>query len=61
MALDEPLGWNEALGKESALTRRWLILHSVTHEFHHKGQAPALARMLGHSHPGKPDTDLVDP
>ena len=59
--LDEPLGWNEALGKESELTRRWLILHSVTHEFHHKGQALALARMLGYPHPGKPDTDLVDP
>lgn len=60
-ALDEPLGWNEALGKESVLTQRWLILHSVTHEFHHKGQALALARVLGYPHPGKPDTDLVDP
>ena len=59
--LDAPLGWNEALGKESPLTRRWLILHSVTHEFHHKGQALALARALGHPHSGKPDTDLVDP
>lgn len=44
-----------------ALTQRWLILHPITHEFHHKGQALALARVLGHPHPGNPDTDLVDP
>jgi uncharacterized damage-inducible protein DinB len=43
------------------LTQRWLILHTITHEFHHKGQALALARVLGHPHPGNPDTDLVDP
>ncbi|MGL4612054.1 MAG: DinB family protein [Trueperaceae bacterium] len=35
-------------------------MHPITHEFHHKGQALALARVLGHPHPG-PDTDLVDP
>lgn len=60
-ALDEPLGWNRALNKTSGLTQRWLILQPVTHEFHHKGQALALARALGYPHPGKPDTDLVDP
>jgi uncharacterized damage-inducible protein DinB len=42
-------------------TKRWLILHPITHEFHHKGQALALARVLGHPHPGNPDTDLVEP
>ncbi|GEM49615.1 DNA damage-inducible protein DinB [Deinococcus cellulosilyticus NBRC 106333 = KACC 11606] len=42
-------------------TQRWLILHPITHEFHHKGQALALARILGHPHPGSPDTDLVPP
>lgn len=42
-------------------TQRWLILHTITHEFHHKGQALALARVLGHPHPGNPDADLVDP
>lgn len=60
-SLDEPIGWNAALNKTSGLTQRWLILHPVTHEFHHKGQALALARVLGYPHPGKPDTDLVDP
>jgi uncharacterized damage-inducible protein DinB len=43
------------------LTQRWLMLHTITHEFHHKGQALALARVLGYPHPGNPDTDLVDP
>jgi uncharacterized damage-inducible protein DinB len=43
------------------LTQRWLILHTITHEFHHKGQALALARVLGYPHPGHPDTDLVNP
>jgi uncharacterized damage-inducible protein DinB len=46
---------------EQTLTPRWLILHTITHEFHHKGQALALARVLGHPHPGNPDTDLVVP
>ena len=59
--LDEPFSWTSASGWTHTLTRRWLILHPITHEFHHKGQALALARVLGYPHPGKPDTDLVDP
>lgn len=61
IALDESFTWTSASGTTHELTQRWLILHTVTHEFHHKGQALALARVLGHPHPGKPDTDLVDP
>ena len=60
-ALDERFDWISSTGKTSSLTRRWLVLHPITHEFHHKGQALALARVLGYPHPGKPDTDLVDP
>lgn len=60
-AVDEPFIWVSPTGKTSSLTRRWLILHPITHEFHHKGQALALARVLSFPHPGKPDTDLVDP
>lgn len=60
-ALDEPLGWNRALNDTSSLTQRWLILHPVTHEFHHKGQALALARVLGYPHPSSPNTNLVYP
>jgi uncharacterized damage-inducible protein DinB len=60
-AWDEPFTWTSSSGYTHTLTRRWLILHPITHEFHHKGQALALARMLGYPHPGNPDTDLVDP
>lgn len=60
-ALDQPFTWTSASGYTHTLTRRWLILHPITHEFHHKGQALALARVLGRPHPGNPDTDLVDP
>ncbi|MCA9837348.1 MAG: DinB family protein [Trueperaceae bacterium] len=60
-SLDEPFSWTSPKGYKEILTRRWLILHPITHEFHHKGQALALARVLGHSHPGNPDTDLVTP
>ena len=59
--LDAPFIWTSPSGEDVKLSRRWLILHSVTHEFHHKGQALALARAIGHPHPGNPDTDLVDP
>ena len=54
--LDEP--FTSPSGQ--TFTKRWLILHPITHEFHHKGQALALARVLGHPHPGSPDTDLVE-
>jgi uncharacterized damage-inducible protein DinB len=57
-APDEPFGWTSPSGRTTTLTRRWLFLHTITHEFHHKGQALALARVLGHPHPGKPDTSL---
>lgn len=43
------------------VTRRWLLLHPITHEFHHKGQMLALARVLGHPYPPGPDTDLLLP
>lgn len=59
--LDAPLTWTTPEGHREVLSRRWLLLHPITHEFHHKGQALALARVLGHPHPGVPDTDLVAP
>ena len=43
------------------VTRRWLLLHPFTHEFHHKGQLLALGRVLGHPYPPGPDTDLLLP
>ena len=58
---DEALSYTSSSGRTELLTRRWLILHPITHEFHHKGQALALARVLGYPHPGVPDADLVTP
>ncbi|HZJ10372.1 MAG TPA: DinB family protein [Trueperaceae bacterium] len=60
-ALDEPVVWTAPEGHQETFTRFWLVLHPITHEFHHKGQALALARVLGHPHHGTPDTDLVTP
>lgn len=59
--LDQPVVWTAPEGHQETFSRRWLILHPITHEFHHKGQALALARVLGHPHHGTPDTDLVSP
>ncbi|HEX7004419.1 MAG TPA: DinB family protein [Trueperaceae bacterium] len=58
---DEPIRWTSPEGYEEVLSGRWLIAHPITHEFHHKGQSLALARVLGFPHPGRPDTDLVPP
>lgn len=38
------------------VTPLWLMTHTITHEFHHKGQIVAMARCLGYA---PPDTDLV--
>jgi uncharacterized damage-inducible protein DinB len=59
--VDAPMPWTAPEGHQEVLSRRWLILHPITHEFHHKGQALALARVLGRPHPGSPDTDLIAP
>lgn len=40
------------------VTPRWLFTHTVTHEFHHKGQITDMCRHLGHP---TPDTDLILP
>lgn len=49
--------WDEVMEKElpwrkdSGIVRkspRQLLMHAVTHEFHHKGQIVAMLRMLGH-------------
>lgn len=36
----------------------WLLAHTITHEFHHKGQVVALGRLHGHP---PPETDLAIP
>ncbi len=54
--LDEGVAWHGDM-----LTRRWLVLHPITHEFHHKGQVASLGRALGHPVPEGTDLDLVPP
>ena len=43
------------------VSQRWLIMHPVTHEFHHKGQLLALGRVLGFPLAPSQDTDLTLP
>jgi uncharacterized damage-inducible protein DinB len=60
--LDEVYEWTPP-GRDRTVrvSQRWLILHPLTHEFHHKGQMVALGRVLGYPAPAAYDTDLVNP
>jgi uncharacterized damage-inducible protein DinB len=44
--------------KRLTVTPRWLFTHTVTHEFHHKGQIVTIARQLGYP---PVETDLAAP
>jgi uncharacterized damage-inducible protein DinB len=59
--LDAPLELTLPEGNLMMVSQRWLILHPITHEFHHKGQLLALARVLGHPLPEDMFADLVTP
>lgn len=50
-----PVPWQEEYEELSVL---WLFTHTITHEFHHKGQIVSMARKLGYV---PDDTDLVVP
>ena len=53
--ISRKVNWKE---EEEELSPLWLLTHTITHEFHHKGQIVTLARALGY----KPvDTDLLTP
>lgn len=52
-SLDTSVEYRSRSGRVLRPTRRWLLLHPVTHEFHHKGQAFALARALGFPYSGE--------
>lgn len=54
--LDVPFEWHG-----ERFTWRWLLMHPVTHEFHHKGQLASLGRILGYPVPEGTDLDLVLP
>ncbi|HET7629466.1 MAG TPA: DinB family protein [Bacillales bacterium] len=40
------------------LTPLWLLTHTMTHEFHHKGQIVSMSRQMGYV---PEDTDLISP
>ncbi|QSO52690.1 DinB family protein [Alicyclobacillus curvatus] len=52
----EPI-YNDTQGPVG-FTPLWLMTHTMTHEFHHKGQIVTMARQLGYV---PPDTDLIFP
>ncbi len=43
------------------VTKRWLIVRPITHEFHHHGQVLMLGRLLGYPVPEHLGADLVLP
>jgi uncharacterized damage-inducible protein DinB len=59
--LDDPLELLMPEGHTLSVSQRWLIIHPITHEFHHKGQLLALGRVLGHPLPAGQFADLVLP
>ena len=56
----QPDGFLDVQFHDEALrvTQRWLVMHPITHEFHHKGQMLTMGRILGWPYPPGPDTDL---
>ncbi|MDM7914044.1 MAG: DinB family protein [Candidatus Eisenbacteria bacterium] len=42
-------------GHEEDLVPAWVVLHVLTHEYHHKGQVVSIARSLGYT---PPETDF---
>lgn len=53
--ISRKVSWQE---EEEELSPLWLLTHTITHEFHHKGQIVTLARALGYE---PVDTDLLTP
>ncbi|MFF2450270.1 DinB family protein [Neobacillus sp. NPDC058068] len=43
-------------GGRAEISALWLFTHTITHEFHHKGQIVKIGRQLGYI---PPDTDLI--
>ena len=50
--------WTDEEGRSDNFPAEWLLLHPMTHEFHHKGQLVLIARLLGHTYPPGHDSDL---
>lgn len=54
---DQTLQVSFASGDSVKITSLWLFTHTITHEFHHKGQIVKIGRQLGYI---PPDTDLIE-
>ena len=59
--LDQPFEITKASGRRTMVTQRWVLMRTITHEFHHKGQMLAYGRALGYPLPEAIETDLVLP
>gem|GEM_PF-697118 len=57
-ALPQSVRHTNDAGVTENLDARWLVLHPITHEFHHKGQLVMMARLLGYTFPEGHDSDL---
>lgn len=57
--MDEPIlrqiPWREG-GESISMTPSKLLMHTITHEFHHKGQIMAMGRLMGYE---PPNTDVL--
>ncbi|WP_099157676.1 DinB family protein [Virgibacillus ndiopensis] len=54
LTISRTVSWQE---KPIEYTTLWLFTHTITHEFHHKGQIVKMGRLLGYI---PPDTDLIE-
>ncbi|MGG4491419.1 DinB family protein [Metabacillus idriensis] len=54
---DQTVQVSFAGGDSIKITSLWLFTHTITHEFHHKGQIVKIGRQLGYI---PPDTDLIE-
>lgn len=54
-AIERAIPWREG-GETISITPGKLLMHTITHEFHHKGQIVVMARKMGYE---PPNTDVL--
>jgi uncharacterized damage-inducible protein DinB len=55
VAIERAIPWRDG-GETISITPSKLLMHAITHEFHHKGQIVAMARKMGYE---PPNTDVL--
>jgi len=53
--IERPIPWRENV-EIISMTPAKLLMHTITHEYHHKGQIVAMARQMGYV---PPNTDVL--